>query len=125
MTLPRDRLTTGSEPMPEDPPSQIGWRWKLQCYAAYLPLVAAILALPWAALVLFAAPLEEGRLAEAERDLRHLYLLAAMPGIAGLLLAAGIWRWSPPGGLIARFCLLTGAICCAAITFSFTWSYLR
>lgn len=99
----------------------LGGRWR--SHGAYLPLAAAILALPWAAVVLLTPPLAEGRLAEAEKDLRHLYLLAAVPGIVGLLLAGLVWRSAPPAGLIQRFCLLVGAICCAAISFSFVWTY--
>jgi HEAT repeat protein len=91
----------------------------------FVPLGLAMLALPWAAVIIFAASLSSGEVAEADQAVHRLDAIAAAPAVIGLVMALGVAASKWPRGLIERFSLLIGGICCAAVTFSFGWEFLH
>lgn len=91
----------------------------------FVPLCLAILALPWAAMIIFAAAMSSDEIADSDQTAHRLDAIAAAPAIIGLVITLAIAATNWPRGLIERFCLLIGGICCAAVTFSFGWEFFH
>jgi hypothetical protein len=114
-----------SDGKPKPQPTETGTSPRRLHFVAFVPLIVALLELPWVAVVLFVIYLKTGQIASNEQGIHQLDLIAGLPPAVGLVIAALAVAFGRIRRRVEWICLILGCIGCGIFLFSFGWEFFH